>query len=220
METIIIQNVSIVLHDNMEPLTKILSASSELFKQYGFKTITMDDIARRAGISKKTLYQHFANKDEVVHETMVSYDDDKKNKCYQVVEGAVDAVEAMVKMMVMMDSMFKEINPMAMFELRRFYPDTYTLFKDRLEKDDVGMMREMINRGISEGLFRKEINPDLMARLRLETAMMVLQPNLLVNERNDLLSVSLEITEHFLYGIMNAKGIELYCQYKQQYLSK
>ena len=55
----------------MEPLAKILSVSAELFGQYGFKSITMDDIARRAGISKKTLYMHFANKNEVVNESVV-----------------------------------------------------------------------------------------------------------------------------------------------------
>jgi len=204
----------------MEPLVKIITSASELFKQYGFKSITMDDIARGAGISKKTLYQHFANKDEVVHETMVSYDDDMKNKCSIMIGESKDAVEAMVKMMVMMDSKFKEINPMAMFELRRFYPDTYKLFKERLDKDDVGMTRDMITRGMDEGLFRAEINADLMARLRLETSLMILQPNLLVNERNDLLSVSLEITEHFLYGIMTPKGEQLYRKYKTIYLSK
>ncbi|MGZ3753046.1 MAG: TetR/AcrR family transcriptional regulator, partial [Mucilaginibacter sp.] len=57
----------------MEPLHKILSVSVELFSQYGFKAITMDDIARRAGISKKTLYQHFANKEEVVNESVLWY---------------------------------------------------------------------------------------------------------------------------------------------------
>jgi AcrR family transcriptional regulator len=204
----------------MEPLVKILSAASELFKQYGFKTITMDDIARQAGISKKTLYQHFANKHEVVHETIISYDDDMKSKCIAMVGESKDAVEAMVKMMAMMDSKFKEINPMALFELRRFYPDTYKLFRERLEEDDVCMVRDMITRGIAEELFRSEINPDLMARLRLETSLMILQPNLLVNDRNDLLSVSLEITEHFLYGIMTPKGEKFYKKYKQIYLSK
>ena len=49
----------------MEVIDKILNAAVELFRQYGFKTITMDDIARRSGVSKKTLYQHFANKNEV-----------------------------------------------------------------------------------------------------------------------------------------------------------
>lgn len=220
METFLLQNVSLVLCRNMEPLVKIVNAASELFRQYGFKAITMDDIARRAGISKKTLYQHFANKDEVVNEAIVCYDAEVKDKCAALLADATDAVEAMVKMMAMMDSKYKEINPMAMHELRKYYPDTYNVFRERLEKIDVGMVRELIEKGIGEGLFRKEINPDLMARLRLETALMILHPNLLVNERNDLLSVTLEISEHFLYGIMTHKGEELYRKYKQIYLSK
>src|SRR3954467_7275841 len=98
----------------MEPLTKIMTASLELFSQYGFKTITMDDIARRAGISKKTLYQHFANKHEVVNESVLWYKNNTTENCAQVLQGAENAVEAMVKILAFFDSVYKRINPMAM----------------------------------------------------------------------------------------------------------
>src|SRR3954463_9389796 len=112
----------------MEPLVKILSASIELFSQYGFKTITMDDIARRAGISKKTLYQHFANKQEVVQESVVWYKNRMTENCSSVLMDAENAIEAMVKMLAFFDSMNKRINPMAMFEMQRFFPEAYKTF--------------------------------------------------------------------------------------------
>src|ERR1700759_5406498 len=105
----------------MEPLTKILGAAAELFSQYGFKTITMDDIARRAGISKKTLYQHFANKHEIVNESVLWYKNHMTENCEHMLEGAENAVEAMVRMLAYMDNMNKRINPMALFEMQRFY---------------------------------------------------------------------------------------------------
>ena len=58
------------------------------------------------------------------------------------------------------------------------------------------------------------------ARFRLETSLMILQPNLLLHERNDLLSLTLELGEHFLYGIMTPKGEKLYQKYKQKYLKQ
>ena len=204
----------------MEPLTKILSASVEMFSQYGFKTITMDDIARRAGISKKTLYQHFANKQEVVQESVIWYKNQATSNCEAMLNGAENAIEAMVMMLAFFDNMNKRINPMAIFEMQRFFPEAYKAFRDMLADRDVVMIRENILWGIKEGLYREDINADLMARYRLETSLLILQPNLLVSDRNNLISVALEIGEHFLYGIMTPKGEKLYQKYKAKYLKQ
>src|ERR1700744_5689810 len=110
---------------NMEPLTKILSASAELFSQYGFKTITMDDIARTAGISKKTLYQHFANKQEVANESVLWYKNNTAEAWMAALDGSENAIEAIVRMLAFFDDMQKRINPMAMFEMQRFFPEAY-----------------------------------------------------------------------------------------------
>ena len=204
----------------MEPLTKILSASAELFRQYGFKSITMDDIARRAGISKKTLYQNFANKQEVVNESVVWYKSHMTETCFDMLNGSENAIEAMVRMLAFMDNMHKQMNPMALFEMQRYFPEAYNTFRQQLEAKDVGMIRDNILQGIGEGLYREEINADLLARYRLETSLIILQPNLLVNDRNSLMSVALEIGEHFLYGIMTPKGEKLYKKYKEKYLKQ
>jgi len=143
----------------MEPLTKILSVSAELFSHYGFKTITMDDIARRAGISKKTLYQHFANKQEVVNESVLWYKNQTTASCCAALEGAENAVEAMVKILALFDAMHKRLNPMAMFELQRYFPEAYKTFREQLMERDVAMMRENILQGIKEGLYRANCWP-------------------------------------------------------------
>jgi TetR/AcrR family transcriptional regulator, cholesterol catabolism regulator len=202
----------------MEILPKILGASAELFRQYGFKTITMDDIARRAGISKKTLYQHFANKHEVVNESLVWYKAQMTEVCEALLRESENPVEAMVRMAAFMDETHKKINPMAMFELQRFFPETYHLFRELLIEKDAGMIRDNILEGIRLGLYRDNLNADLLARYRLETSLMIHQPNLMVNERDELLYVHMEIAEHFMYGIMTARGVELYIKYKQKYL--
>jgi TetR/AcrR family transcriptional regulator, cholesterol catabolism regulator len=204
----------------MEPLLKILAASAELFSQYGFKSITMDDIARRAGISKKTLYLHFANKDEVVNESVIWHKNNMGANCEAILNEAENAIEAMVKMLAFFDEMHKKINPMAIFEMQRFFPLAYKTFRDMMLEKDVVMLANNINQGIKEGLFREDVNADLMARYKMETSMLILQPNLLVSDRNDLMSVAMEIGEHFLYGIMTPKGEKLYQKYKAKYLKQ
>lgn len=204
----------------MEALDKILSSSIELFTQYGFKTITMDDIARRAGISKKTLYQHFANKHEVVSETMTWYKNNTTANCECMLQDAENALEAMVKILAFFDGIYKRINPMAMFEMQRFFPEAYKKFREQLLERDVTMVRDNILQGIKEGFYREDLNAELLARFRIETGLMMLQPTLMVNERAELMSVALELGEHFMYGIMTPAGIGQYKTYKEKYIKQ
>ncbi|RYE21533.1 MAG: TetR/AcrR family transcriptional regulator [Sphingobacteriales bacterium] len=204
----------------MEILTKILSASAELFRQYGFKAITMDDIARRAGISKKTLYQHFANKQEVVTESVNWYKCQIYDECVALIQGSENAIEAMVRSSELMSQAYKQMNPHALVELQRFYPETYDIFKNKLLQTDVDMLKENLLQGINEGYYRDDLNADLMARYRLEISLIMFQPNLLVNDRYDMLFVSQEILEHFIYGIVTPKGEKLYQKYKDKYLKQ
>jgi AcrR family transcriptional regulator len=204
----------------MDQLTKILTTAIELFKNYGFKSITMDDIARSAGISKKTLYIHFANKDEVVKEAVGFYKSNMHCSCVSMLESSENAIEAMVRILAFFDNVFKQMNPMAMHELQRYYPIAYASFRNDIIQTDVALIKENILQGMREGIYRPSLNADLLAKFRLESSMMVLHPNLMVNDREDLLSVALEIGEFFMYGIMTPKGEELYLQYKAKYLNK
>lgn len=204
----------------MEPLDKILGASIELFRQYGFKTITMDDIARRAGISKKTLYQHFANKGEVVSESVTWYKDKISDNCRAAMDESENAIEAMVRIMGTFDNINRQMNPLAMLELERFFPQAFKQFRDSLLERDVQNIMSNMERGIMEGLYRPEIDPEFMSRYRMELSLLMYHPTLLINDRFNLQFVGREISEHFLYGIMTSKGEKLYQKYKEQYFKQ
>lgn len=204
----------------MEPVIKILSASTELFRQHGFKVTTMDDIARRAGISKKTLYQHFSNKNEIVIESVSWYKDKISGMCQAAMSQSANAIEGMVRTMDMFDQIHRQINPNALMELERYYPDGYEKFKEKLMGEDVERIKDNILQGIAEGNYRADVNPEFMARYRMELSLMIFHPNLLVNERHDMHVVGHEIAEHYLYGIMTPKGEKLYQKYKEKYLKK
>jgi AcrR family transcriptional regulator len=203
----------------MELLEKILVASIELFRQYGFKTITMDDIARKSGVSKKTLYQQFANKNEVVNESMTWYQGKISENCTSMMNNSENAVEGMVKVMEMFDQIYRQLNPTALLELERFYPEGFKKFRENILSKDVIAIRENIQKGISEGLYRADIDAEFLSRFRVELFMIMFHTNLLVNDRFDLKTVAYKISEHFLYGIMTEKGVKLYKKYKEKYLT-
>jgi len=204
----------------MDILTKILGASVELFGQYGFKTITMDDIARRAGISKKTLYQHFANKDEIVKESVLWHKNHMFGQCQQQMDDAENAVDAMVKIMNIIDHSLTRINPIALFELQRYYPDGYATFREGLLKQDAEAVKENLLRGIAEGYYREDMNVDIIAKFHIEKSLLLLQPNMMVADRGNIREVNQEIMELFLFGIMTPKGEKLYRKYKEKYIKQ
>lgn len=203
----------------MDVRTKIMQSALELFRQYGFKSVTMDDVAHRAGISKKTLYQHFDNKNAIVGDTMLYYKEDMRCQCDAMMASAGNAVEAFVKIKVHFDKVYKEINPIALHELQRFYPKGYQQFRLNMESD-VAAMKANLDQGVAEGLYRPEINTEVMALFHMESVLMIMLPNMIVKDRLDLYTVSREIMEHYIYGIVTPKGEKLYKKYKEQYLTK
>ncbi len=201
----------------MDVRVKIMHSAIELFKQYGFKSVTMDDVARRSGISKKTLYQHFDNKNTIVTDSMVWYKDTICERCDALQAEAENAVEGFVKIKASFDNLYKEVNPLIIFELQRFYPDGYEQFRKNMERD-VATVKRNLDQGILEGNYRAEINTEILSRFHMESCMMVMMPNMIVHDRFDLRLVNMTIMEHFMYGIMTPKGEKLYRKYKEQYL--
>lgn len=203
----------------MEPLEKILHAAADLFSRYGFKTITMDDISRRAGISKKTLYQHFANKVEVVNESVTWYQSQVSAQCRALVEESENAIDAIFRTQVFLDNTLKQLHPMVIMDMQRYYPEAYQLFHKQLMEVDVTLIKNLLEEGIREGLFRPDIHTDILARYRIETCMMINQQNLMVQQDYSLIQVSQVICEHFLHGLTTRKGEEYLNQNKSKLIN-
>jgi AcrR family transcriptional regulator len=203
----------------MDAVTKILSVAVESFRQYGFKTITMDDIARKAGISKKTLYQHFASKPEVVMAAMQWHQEHMDQLMTRLMQDAENAVEGMVRVNAVLVQMFRQINPLAMLELERYFPEVYKKFREKLNTKDIAAIRDNIIRGIEEGLYRAEVDADLLARYRVESCLLLFQSNSLARDANPH-NVTHCIMENFLYGLMTPKGEKLYQKYSEKYLKE
>ncbi len=204
----------------MDALSKILTVAVESFRQYGFRTITMDDIARKAGISKKTLYQHFTSKPDVVLAAVTWHQEHIHNHLARIIEESENAVEGMVRVNAVLGQMFRQINPLSMLELQRYFPEAYAHFHEKQMLKDVVMIRENIIRGMEEGLYRQGMDADLLARYRLESCLVVFQPNSLVAQAHHPHLATVAIMENFLYGLMTAKGERLYQKYCEKYLNE
>lgn len=193
---------------------KILKGTEELFLRYGVRSISMDDIARHLSVSKKTLYQHFADKDDLVAHCTQQLLDRNFKECEVIREGAENPIEELARVSLFMKKSMEEINPTMLFDLQKFHPKAWAMwidFKKNFIQNDV--MRNL-DAGIEAGYIRP-INKDIMAILRVEFVQMAFNQDIFPREKFDLLEVQNQILEHFVLGLVTEKGKKLYFKYKE-----
>ncbi len=193
---------------------KILGIAIEQFSQYGVRTITMEDIARLAGISKKTIYQEFKDKKQLVKEAfslVLKEDQDSLNK---LMEGDDGVIEHLVYTSKMVKERLSGLNPMALLEIQKYFPEVWEMFNEFKEEIIVTDIVNVIEKGKTLGYFRPEINAKILANMRIDQISAAMNPSNYANKEFSLLSLHLEMLDHFLHGIFTEKGRQAYLQKK------
>jgi AcrR family transcriptional regulator len=197
---------------------KIISESIQLFMEFGIRSVTMDDIARHLGMSKKTIYQHFKDKEEIILVSTHDYFQREHERMENVERNSENAVEALFNLTVCIREQMKNIKSNILFDLKKYYENAwnkYTSFKHDVIYDSV--LRNM-NRGISEGLFRSDINPEILAQLRIGEIELSFNKEYFPEDKYSLVEIHEQLFEHFTYGILSEKGFKLFETYKQKEL--
>lgn len=175
----------------------------------------MDDIAKHLSISKKTIYQFFKDKDEVVHSLMAVKLQEDEVMFKSIHDNAKNVIEEVLGMMRCMREVFSKINPILFYELQKFYPTTWQLFNDFKYKCVLQLVEASIEKGKKEGLIRGNIHAKILSRLRLEEIEMAFNPTIFPPDKYSILDVQISLTEHFLYGICTLKGHKLMNKYQE-----
>lgn len=194
---------------NMEMKERIQQKARELFMRYGFRSVTMDEIAGQLGISKKTVYQFFEDKDNLVEAVMQKEMDYMHTECLKQMREAENAVDEIFMDMDSMEEVIDSMNPQIIFDLEKFYPKTYEKFKKHKHTFLLDIIKKNLQRGIQEELYRNDLNIDIVARFRLESAFIVFNQDIFPFGKYNLLQVSNEIYFLYMHGIATLKGKKL-----------
>jgi AcrR family transcriptional regulator len=197
---------------------KILNGSKKLFMKYGVRSISMDDIARHLAVSKKTLYQHFADKDELVLMVSKSHMKDEKNRYETITSNSTNSIEELHKISSCLRRDMEEMNPTLLFDIEKFYPKAFEVYTDFKNKFVRHSIVKNIKQGIEEGYFRPEINCEIIASLRLNNVEAAFDERIFPKEKFNLAAVQVQLFEFFVYGICTEKGRKLYLKYKENNL--
>ncbi|HLX90184.1 MAG TPA: TetR/AcrR family transcriptional regulator [Puia sp.] len=199
---------------------RILQKATDLFMRYGIRSITMDEIAAQLGISKKTIYQYFTDKDEIVEAVVNQQCKKNELECIEFRSNSENAVHAIFIAVRETEEMLSGMNPLIMYDLEKHHPKSYKRFKDFKYQFFYKEIKENLARGIKEELYRPEIDADIVAKHRIESAFMGFNQELFPQSKYKMGDVLLELAYLFLYSVTTLKGRKLIEKYMEKNVQK
>ncbi len=200
----------------METKERILGKAQELFNRFGFRRVTMDEIALKSGMSKKTIYQSFANKDELVDAAVEEHINKSVATCEQNCAKAKNAVHEIFLNIDMIEDLMSEMNPIILEEMEKFFPAAFSKFYHHKNNYIFQKVQKNLKKGIEEGFFRQELNIDVITKFRIETMFTPFNQDIFPYGKYNLAEVEIETLELYLYGISTIEGRKLIKKYKEQ----
>ena len=192
---------------------RIIEGADNLFMRYGIKTMTMDDIAKHLSVSKKTIYQHFKDKNELVIRVIESHMDAENGIINDIQKSASSAVDEMFLISKYLKSMMTVMNPSVLLDLQKYYPEAWAYFQNHKQECINDTILKNLEWGMEEGLYRADINPNILAISRVEQIEMAFNPMIFPTSKFSVLEVNLALLTHFIMGVVTAKGLEQYNEY-------
>ncbi len=194
---------------------RISTEAFKLFCQNGIKSVSMDDIAQHLSMSKKTIYKWFSNKDEVVHYATTQYLKTVETDCERCQVDAANAIEELLAIMETTRRVFANIHPAIFHDLQKYHASAWKLWQEYKSHYLLGQIKSNLTRGISEGLFRHDLDVEVVARLRLAQIEVPFDAKLFPRHQFEVLPVQMTSLECFMLGIATLKGHKMINDYKQ-----
>jgi TetR/AcrR family transcriptional regulator, cholesterol catabolism regulator len=199
----------------MEPQEKILKTSLGMFFRYGIKHVTMDDIAKELGMSKKTIYQFYKEKDDLVNQLCEVEMVIHEKVFHDIQLSAKDPIHEIMLISTKMREMMQNINPLFFLDLQKFYPVAFKRFQQFKEECAYKDLLTNIKRGKEMGIYRADVDEEFAARYRLGQIDMLMFGNYFNFEKVSFTKANELLLELFVYGISTAEGHRLIDDYKR-----
>lgn len=191
----------------MEQKDLILQQARTLFFLFGIKSISMDDIALKLGMSKKTIYQYFEDKQDLLSTIIDQFIGEHHKSTCHLIDQQLDAIETFQQMAELALEYTKDLRPAFLYDLQKYYRthwEKFVCFKDEHILEET---KNLLSKGKEQGLFLENMNIELAAKLHIcciDELINVRHPNYGVTEIHVLIQ---EYMHMFLKGIASEAGL-------------
>lgn len=202
------------MEDN-EVKKKIIKGAETLFTKYGVRSISMDDIARHLSVSKKTLYQHFEDKEDIVTSAVLAHIERLVAEFDVIHSEAADAIDELSKISACLKRVMSEINPSLMFDLEKYHPRAWQVWMEHKKKFMHDSVVRNLKQGVEEGYFRPELDLGIMAAMRMELVQLAFDDRVFPPSSFKITGVQMQLFDHFVFGLLTEKGRKKYVKCKE-----
>jgi TetR/AcrR family transcriptional regulator, cholesterol catabolism regulator len=200
--------------------THILQRSEAMFMRYGIKSVTMDDLARELGMSKKTLYQYFETKEELIDQIIEQHIVKEQCMIEEVHAKSMNAIDEMIHVAQHVLNELRQVAPTATYDLQKYYRASFDKLQARFQVQIFNTIKENLERGIKEGLYRKTINTDIIARFYNMLSLTLIDEERFPSNKFPKEKMYLDFLDYHLHGIASPKGLVLFEEYRANIISK
>lgn len=184
----------------------IVEQVGRLYQRYGIKSVTMDDVARHLGISKKTLYEYFHDKEDLVRSVLELEHGHRCSFFDEIERRELNAIEELLEVYKMLNNIFREHNHSMEYDIRKYYPDLFNRMKEVRRKRMYAATHNNLLKGKREGLYRRDMNAGVIARLHVFRTESMLDNDMFSVEELTSFKVFHEIFVYHLQGILSPRG--------------
>ncbi len=186
----------------------LLSKSRELFMKHGVKSLTMDEIAKQMGMSKKTIYQFVDNKADLVKVTMQDFLEEERGLMEGILNKPGNSVEEMISMMEYWLQVVREFNATTLNEVQKYYPETWKMYNEYRFNFMLGLIQNNLKKGVAEGYYRDNLDTDVISKIYIMAVEILLNQDLFPTKEYTFLSIYREYLNYHLRGIVSAEGLK------------
>lgn len=191
-------------------LKDIVGKSCKLFQKYGIKSVSMDDIARACGISKKTLYESIKDKTDLVTKVLEQDFHNEGDVFKSHKNSKLNAVDILFIVYKNAVEFFKDFNMSMEYDLKKYYPSLYEKSKKKRRKHIYERMKKNMEQGRLEGFFRDDFNIDIIAKLHVVKVEGLIQSDIFDETDYAIVDIFRELFTHHFMAIATEKGIAAY----------
>jgi len=188
---------------------RIIDGAAELFRTHGIRAVTMDMIAEYLGISKRTIYERFGDKDEMLFAVMNSMIIKQKERIDSIIESSPDIISAIFTLLNLGRDHAASMNPMIGSDLRKYHSKVLLRIKEKCDNPDYEGARKIILKGKEQGLFRKDIDDGIVSRFFTELKTVIGDNKVFPSDEFTHHDLIKNVIINYLRGIATDEGIKL-----------
>lgn len=184
----------------------IIERSSLIYLKYGIKSVTMDDLANQLGMSKKTIYKYFEDKNDLINTIILRTLNFEEKMCYKIQNKSENALEALIEISRMVIQRLNNVNPTIFFDLQKHHNEAWQILEKHKWNFVLNAVRSNLNRGINEKLYRDDLNVEIIARLYIATIDTIMNPEVYDWPNFQFQELFKEIMRFHFQGLVNENG--------------